>query len=220
MRVRRGDALDGDVEPGPRLKHRQPDRPLAADETIGERADVGEVRRDLRREHRAFLDVDDVVRKPFAVAEPQTLLDALRRQHGAAAACRGDADRLRHIRLETALQERRDDEIALQIAVRGKRQHLQCAAAATSEMAARRRDPVRARLDNLDGPRPLTPLVRLSLDRDPLARKRERHIERTRCGRDDAVAAMPDRLDGDGLTHAARRPGIRGCRSRLRSGRG
>ena len=124
--------------PAARQQHRHPRRLRADDERREQRADAGEALGKRRRQHRAFLDVDEPVRQPLVIAEQRcgsparsAVSTARRRLAGA------DADRLGDLRLEALLRQRRDDEVALQPARRRERQHLQRAAAAACRNAGR-----------------------------------------------------------------------------------
>src|SRR5678815_2699959 len=111
-------------------------------------------------------------------------------------------------RIEARLAQRFDDEGAFPPAIPRKIPVLRLAAAAHGKMRTYRRDALGARAFDADEMAAVR-MPRKRLDLHDLAGKRVRHEHRAIGRIGNAVAAMADARDGQPLSHAALRAGIR-----------
>ena len=210
-------AFEHDIEAAPGLGRAHPRLALAAEQRDQRLFQLGQARDDARRQHRADLDVDQLMRAGAAIAESEPLFAAAKRKRGAPAAAERHRPHRLHLRLEPARPQGGHDQLALPGEIGARLEMLERAAAANAEMRADRRDAVGARLDHLDQAGAVA--AGLDLDCDELARQREGHEERAIGAVGHAVALRAEPRDPDLKLHGARRSGIPRCRCRRESAR-
>ena len=202
LRRQRAGAAHVHVEPGVRRGHLDVERLLQCAERLGERPRGGQRAGKRGRQHRAFVDRDDVMRPPGREADfEHAAFAAPRMERGAPPPLAVRVDQFADRRVEARLPQRRDDQFMLPCAIARKIPVLRLAAAAHAEMRTERRDALRAR--GLDAQQMAA--VRVAgrrLDLDHLARQRVGHEHRPRRRVRDAVAAMAEARDGQPFGHA------------------
>ena len=203
LRRQRAGTAHVHVEPGIGRGGLNVERLLQRAQRLGERP-RGRQRAGKRwRQHRAFVDRDDVVRPIRREADfEHAALAAPRMKRGAAPPVAMRVDQFADRRVEARLPQRRDDQLVLPCAIARKIPVLRLAAAAHAEMRTERRDALRA--CGLDAQQMAA--VRVTgrrLDLHHLARQRIGHEHRSLRRLGDAVAAMAEARDGQPFGHAA-----------------
>ena len=212
---RRPHPLQHDVEAGQGLRHADARLALAAEQRRERRLELRQAVGDAWDEHRAGGDVDQIVGAGAAIAERNALLGAAEGKGGPPTARqRHRPDRL-DLRCKAPRLQGGGDLLAFPVEVSASLHVLESAAAAHPEIGADWRHAVRARLEHLEQHGAV--LARLERDLDPLARQRERHIDRAAEALRHAVTAGAEPADLDlelhGLSlHGAHRSGIQHCR--------
>ncbi len=120
-------------------------------------------------------------------------------------------DEIVHLAVDARLRQRIDYDLTLPGAIGVRSPVLNGAAAAASEMRTERRDAFRVRCLHAKKPR----TIRMASDRlgvDDFAAERVRHEHRLFVKVRDAVAAMPDVIDGQAFSHGAHPGKIQYCR--------
>ena len=141
----RFDPFDHDIEAALGLGHAHPRLALAAEQR-GERLfEPGQALDDRWREHRADVDVDQLMRAGAAIAERDARLRPTERERGAPPVAKRDRPYVLDLRFKPARAQGRHDELALPGEIGALLQMLEGAAAANAEMRADRRYAVGAR---------------------------------------------------------------------------
>ena len=191
-----------DIEPVVGCGHLDVERLAHRLDRLGDRPGGGERAVERRREDRAAVDGDDLVRARRGEADLEHVaLAAARMQHRAAAAFAMGVDQFVDRCVEPGLRQRLDDQAALPVAIARRGPMLERAAAADAEMRAHRRDPLRARLRDLDR-QPAVGMAGPGFGFDDLAGQRERHKHRPIGRIGDAVAAPSETRNRQTFDHA------------------
>ena len=152
-----------------------------------------------------MVDGDDGVAAGRGEADAQLAVVAAARMHGdAAAAGAMGIDQVIDRAGDAGVGQRVDHDLALPRPIGVRLPVLDGAAAAGAEIAAERRDPLRAGAFDTQQAAALG----MAGDRvglDGLAGQRVRHEDGVSAGEGDAVAAMADMVDGEVFSHGARR---------------
>ena len=143
-------AFEHDIEAAVSLGHAHPRLALAAEQRDKRLFELGQALDDARREHRADVNVDQLMRAGAAIAESGPGLAPAKRERGAPAAAERHGPHLLDLGLKPARPQSGNDQFALPGEIGALLQVLERAAAANAEMRADRRDAVGARLEHLD----------------------------------------------------------------------
>ena len=155
-----------------------------------------------RIEDRAVINGDDLATAGGSEADAQDALGALPRvQRGAAASGAVGIDQLADLAGDAGMGQRVDHQLPLPRPIDVLPPVLDGAAAAGAEMRAERRDPLRARRDDMGEHSAVGMVSRRRQHLHGLAAERIGHVDAAAVGERDAVAEVADMIDDEAFNH-------------------